>query len=189
MKIIQNLDKIGSLGAVIAAAMAPCCFPFLGVIGTALGLGVMERFAPQLKYVVQILVFVAWTGAFIAYRGHRSLPPLALATVGTVLCFVHYHFYFSEPLIYTAFAALIISGIWNTILRMKKTPKEPILESIITCPHCGHKDTEVMPTDACQFFWDCQECGEKLKPKQGDCCVFCSYGSACSLTAALVVRK
>lgn len=177
MKITRNLDKIGFFGAVLAAAMAPCCFPLLGVIGTALGLGAMERFAPQLQYAVQILVVVAWVGAFVAYREHRLFPPLALASIGTVLCFVHYHLYFSEPLIYAAFAALITSGIWNTILRMKKSPKEPVLESTITCPHCGHQETEQMPTDACQFFWDCPKCGEKLKPKKGDCCVFCSYGS------------
>jgi hypothetical protein len=34
-----------------------------------------------------------------------------------------------------------------------------------------------MPTDACQFFYVCKGCGEKLKPRPGDCCVFCSYGS------------
>lgn len=34
-----------------------------------------------------------------------------------------------------------------------------------------------MPTDACQFFYVCKGCATKLKPKQGDCCVFCSYGS------------
>ena len=34
-----------------------------------------------------------------------------------------------------------------------------------------------MPTDACQFFYDCRGCGERLKPKPGDCCVFCSYGT------------
>ena len=34
-----------------------------------------------------------------------------------------------------------------------------------------------MPTDACQFFYDCRGCGERLKPKAGDCCVFCSYGT------------
>ncbi|HYS45526.1 MAG TPA: GDCCVxC domain-containing (seleno)protein, partial [Rhizomicrobium sp.] len=31
-----------------------------------------------------------------------------------------------------------------------------ILESTITCPVCGHQATEVMPTDACQFFYDCK---------------------------------
>src|SRR5258707_987918 len=52
-----------------------------------------------------------------------------------------------------------------------------ILESTLTCPSCGTAKTEVMPTDACQFFYECTGCGELLKPKSGDCCVFCSYGS------------
>jgi hypothetical protein len=30
-----------------------------------------------------------------------------------------------------------------------------ILESEITCPRCGHRETERMPTTACQFFYDC----------------------------------
>jgi hypothetical protein len=33
-----------------------------------------------------------------------------------------------------------------------------------------------MPVDACQYFFTCRGCGTKLKPKAGDCCVFCSYG-------------
>jgi len=53
----------------------------------------------------------------------------------------------------------------------------PILRSTITCPHCGHRATEDMPTDACQFFYDCKACGTRLKPKSRDCCVFCSYGT------------
>ncbi len=32
-----------------------------------------------------------------------------------------------------------------------------------------------MPVDACQFFYDCEDCGARLKPKPGDCCVYCSY--------------
>lgn len=51
------------------------------------------------------------------------------------------------------------------------------LQSTITCPDCGHRALETMPTDACQFFYDCTGCGTRLKPKAGDCCVFCSYGS------------
>jgi hypothetical protein len=49
--------------------------------------------------------------------------------------------------------------------------------STITCPHCGHKAIETMPGDACIAFYPCQQCGEMLKPKSGDCCVFCSYGT------------
>lgn len=49
--------------------------------------------------------------------------------------------------------------------------------STITCPECGHAETETMPTDACQYFYDCKGCGALLRPKHGDCCVFCSYGT------------
>ena len=49
--------------------------------------------------------------------------------------------------------------------------------SVLTCPSCGHGEVETMPTDACQFFYDCKGCGALLRPKLGDCCVFCSYGS------------
>jgi len=51
-----------------------------------------------------------------------------------------------------------------------------ILQSRVTCPECGHQKTATMPTDACQYFYDCQGCGAVLKPLAGDCCVFCSYG-------------
>lgn len=48
--------------------------------------------------------------------------------------------------------------------------------STLTCPKCGHAEKEEMPTNACQFYYDCNGCGELLRPLQGDCCVFCSYG-------------
>jgi hypothetical protein len=54
---------------------------------------------------------------------------------------------------------------------------EPVLRSLLRCPDCGHEELLVMPTDACVFFHSCAGCGVRLRPKPGDCCVFCSYGS------------
>jgi hypothetical protein len=51
-----------------------------------------------------------------------------------------------------------------------------MLQSTVTCPHCGHGATETMPSDRCEFFYECRQCGVVLRPKPGDCCVFCSYG-------------
>ena len=50
-----------------------------------------------------------------------------------------------------------------------------VLRSTLTCPECGQAETETMPTDACQYFYDCKGCGAVLRPKAGDCCVFCSF--------------
>jgi hypothetical protein len=33
-----------------------------------------------------------------------------------------------------------------------------------------------MALDSCQIRHDCAACGAVMKPKAGDCCVFCSYG-------------
>lgn len=55
--------------------------------------------------------------------------------------------------------------------------KALILQSTITCPECGFQKEETMPVDACQYFYICTNCNTILKPKQGDCCVFCSYGT------------
>ena len=52
-----------------------------------------------------------------------------------------------------------------------------LLESTLTCPSCGATKAETMPTNACQYFYECAGCKTLLKPKPGDCCVFCSYGT------------
>ena len=59
------------------------------------------------------------------------------------------------------------------------TPQtEIILISNLTCPFCGNVATQTMPTDYCQWFYTCIECKKTLRPKPGDCCVYCSYGTA-----------
>ena len=57
------------------------------------------------------------------------------------------------------------------------TLKIPQLTSTLTCPVCTHQQTEEMPTDACQYFYECPGCHTVLKPLAGDCCVYCSYGT------------
>jgi len=57
---------------------------------------------------------------------------------------------------------------FNQCLNMKTRAK-------LTCPYC-HKEQEAdMPIDACQYFYKCLYCQKIIKPKEGDCCVFCSY--------------
>lgn len=34
--------------------------------------------------------------------------------------------------------------------------KLPELRSTIVCPSCGHNEAETMPTDACQWYYECR---------------------------------
>jgi hypothetical protein len=52
-----------------------------------------------------------------------------------------------------------------------------VMTSVLSCPHCGFQKEETMPTDACQFFYQCTHCKLVLRPKPGDCCVYCSFGT------------
>ena len=68
------------------------------------------------------------------------------------------------------------------------------LDSVLTCPRCGFAKLETMPSDACQFYYECEGCKILLRPKPADCCVFCSYGSvkcpsAKEVCAVLIDRR
>lgn len=51
------------------------------------------------------------------------------------------------------------------------------IRSTITCPFCGTQKEEEMPLVACLVYYECTSCGKVIRPKTGDCCVFCSFGS------------
>ena len=69
-------------------------------------------------------------------------------------------------------------------VNMVTAHKEVQLASIITCPACGHRAEEQMPTDACIYFYECKGCRTLLRPLPGHCCVFCSFGDCQVSTGA-----
>ena len=40
------------------------------------------------------------------------------------------------------------------------------LDSTITCSECGHVEAEITPTDACQWIYECQNCGVVMTLKK-----------------------
>lgn len=56
------------------------------------------------------------------------------------------------------------------------------MKTTLTCPLCSAKQEEEIPTSSCVPFYVCRQCGKMVSAKEGDCCVFCSYGDrACPL--------
>ena len=174
--VIKLLDRIGSIGALLAAAAAPCCFPLFAAVAAASGLTVFGRFETTVLYIFQGFALVAILGLALNYPKHRRFGPLALGILsGLALAYVFYCSWNVE-LLYAGLFGIVIASVWNWSCG-RGNAQQPLLQSIVTCPKCGHRTEEVMPTNACVFFFECPACGEKLKPKRGDCCVFCSYGS------------
>lgn len=178
----QYLDKIGTTGTLFGAfAAAPaCCLPLLASVGASFGLGIFAPFNSILVYFLQFFVILAVIGSFFGFQRHQNWMPFFLSTGSAIAIIYAYNFQLSQGLIFSGLLGLVIAAFWNTY-EIKKygkcTPNNIKLEATITCPSCSYKQIKKMPTDSCLFFYECPNCKIMLKPKQGDCCVFCSFGS------------
>ena len=54
----------------------------------------------------------------------------------------------------------------------------------VVCPLCACPSRLEMRGDSCLFLWEWPVCRQLVRPKPGDCCVVCSYGSFRCPTAA-----
>jgi hypothetical protein len=171
----SRLEKAASIAAVVAAAACPVCFPKLAVIGALIGLGAFGAYESQFFIAAQALVVVALIGHAFSYLRHRNAWLLCGAAASAAAVFTGLYWARAEWLIYAGFGGLLVASATEFWSRRRRTT--PARESMITCPQCGAQHTERMPTDACQFFYECAACKALLRPKAGDCCVFCSYGS------------
>ena len=109
------LDKVGSVGAVIAGAAVPCCFPFLSLIGSILGLSFLAPYQAYVMYAMQALVVLALVGTVIAYRGHRKILPLMLGILSTTSVLYSVNTNLNIYLLYGGMAGLLIVAVWNSI--------------------------------------------------------------------------
>jgi hypothetical protein len=173
------LDRVGSIGALVAAVMAPCCLPIFAAFAAAVGITALGLNEGVVFYVLQAFALLSIAGLALAASRHKQFGPLILGAIGLLALFFSFHARFSAPLIYLGLGGLCAASVWNYFLsrKLRSNGTGVILHSVITCPKCGLRAEETMPTNACLFFYDCSRCGAKLKPKPGDCCVFCSYGS------------
>lgn len=105
--------------------------------------------------------------------------PVLLVSIGAgtgLLAFADGVQGYSTYLMFGGVAFILVGGIQLYNRRTNSVSKKIISTSTIICPLCGHSKKELMPIDACQYFFECENCHEVIKPKEGDCCVYCSYG-------------
>ena len=190
MHLTKSFDKIGAVGIFLTAFTSPCCFPLFGFILSALGFESFELFGSWTNYIFIGLILLSLLGLGLSYKRHKCLYPLLIAVPGIISFFYGYYFVGFENrliFIYTGMLGILMAAVIN--FYKNKTHYKPFhwnilkknrieLKSIISCPKCGFKKEETMPIDSCEFFYSCENCKEVLKPKKGDCCVHCSYGTS-----------
>lgn len=186
MKITNYLDKLGLTGVIIAAFLSPCCFPLFAFGASALGLGSFELFGGWTMWVFFVMIVISIIGLVFSYQKHRSPFPLLLALSSALLIVYGYYMASISPYFYIGMIGMLISTVINYLslksghsykIHSVYEGKSVELTSTLTCPTCGYAKDEIMPIDACAFFYECSNCKTRLRPIEGDCCVYCSYGS------------
>src|SRR5882724_11763664 len=116
-----SLEKIGSFGALIAAAACPVCFPKLALIGALFGLGALGAYESQLFIAAQILIAVAVLGQALAYLQHRKAWLLGLAILSGVAVFGGLYLVRSEAMMFAGFAGLVATSATDYWARFRRT--------------------------------------------------------------------
>jgi len=116
------IEKLGTLGAVIAALACPICFPKLALIGAALGLGIFAPYEGYTALGVQALFVLASTGQVVAYRAHGNRWVVGLSICTTGLLFIAYYVVSSSLLLQIALAGLVGASAWQ-VVEMKRCAK------------------------------------------------------------------
>jgi len=107
------LDKLGAIGAFLAAVAAPCCFPLFAAIASAFGMGSIPFLRDNAPVLIQTMSALALVGQIAAYRQHRRKGPLIMSAASVVLIVVAYSLSYHVVLIYGALAGLTFAAVWN----------------------------------------------------------------------------
>jgi mercuric ion transport protein len=122
MRMRIQIEKLGTVGAVIAALACPICFPKLALIGAALGLGIFAPYEGYIAIGVQALFLLALIGQLVAYRAHRNRWLVGLSICTTGLLFIAYYVVPSSVLLQIALAGLVGASVWQ-VVEMKRCAK------------------------------------------------------------------
>lgn len=84
--LTRTADKAGVIGAIVAAMGCAACFPALGSLAAALGLGFLSQFEGTfIRYVLPLFAMIGLFANLIAGLRHRNWPRMALGMIGPVL--------------------------------------------------------------------------------------------------------
>lgn len=186
MNYSRLLNPVAAVGTIVSAASCPACFPALAGLGAALGLGVFSQYEGLfVSRVLPVMASIALLSQIAGWWVHRQWRRSLMGMAGPALVLLATLMYLGTDLgnwmFYIGVAAMIGTSVRDLTSRAARRCADGSCTvehtSVVTCPECGHRKQEVMPTDSCLYFYECEACKAVLRPRNGDCCVFCSYGS------------
>lgn len=127
MKFPTLLDKAGSFGTLFAAMSCAGCFPALGSLGAALGLGFLSSYEGFLfRKLIPALAVLALVANCIGWYRHRAVSRGLLSIAGPVAVlaalFAFWHYDWSIHVFYAGLGLMLVVSLVD-IFRPAKRPQ------------------------------------------------------------------
>lgn len=129
---VSAADKTGVIGAIVSAIGCAACFPALGSLGAALGLGFLSQYEGVfIRILLPLFALIALLANAISWRRHRNLPRGLLSVTGPLLVLTAVFVMRgmgirSGFLLYPGLVLMIAVAIWDLVSRHRARRHEPL---------------------------------------------------------------
>jgi len=113
-------DKAGALGSVVSAMGCAGCFPALGSLGVALGLGFLSQYEELvITRLLPLFAVVALLANGLGWFSHRQWHRSVLGMVGPAIVLAALYPFFgygwTERLLYSGLALMVGVSVWDLL--------------------------------------------------------------------------
>lgn len=119
--LTRAADKTGVIGAILAAMGCAACFPALGSLAAALGLGFLSQFEGTfIRYVLPLFAVIGLVANVVAGVRHRHWPRMFLGMIGPLLVLtaaflMSLYGIRAEWLLYPGLALMVAVSVWDLV--------------------------------------------------------------------------
>lgn len=140
MRIISLFDKTGAIGALTAAMGCASCFPALGSLGAALGLGFLAHYEGLfINTLLPVFAGIALAANVFAFFSHkiwyRTLAGITGPSMVLLTMYPLWTYDWSTYLLYAGIALMLIVSIWGIVSPPRKMCR--------SCEVSGEADSNV----------------------------------------------
>lgn len=130
-QLTRTADKAGVIGAIVAAMGCAACFPVLGSLGAAIGLGFLSQFEGTfIRYVLPLFALIGLVANLVGGLRHRHWPRMFLGIIGPLLVLtaallMSVYGIRAEWLLYPGLALMVAVSIWDLVSPPRKGRQRP----------------------------------------------------------------
>jgi len=119
-------DKTGALGTFVAAMGCASCFPAMGVLASAMGLGFLAQFEGVfINTLLPAFAALALVANILSFFSHKVWYRLLLGLVGPVMVLLTMYplwsYGWSTYLLYAGIALMLMVSLWDIFSPASKT--------------------------------------------------------------------